>query len=318
MKQAVKSKKERSFDRFLFYPIFYFIRRRNQEMIFTHYTEVQDFAADVLETIKKHEIQNNLLLLNINNGLESRDNSNMVMATVKDERGKILLTAIRTAPFPMVLYETDNIRNDAAVGFFAGSLVENKIDIDLFMTEKALARSFCERYGAMTSKHFDNNMNMVLYILKELKNPSLPALPSGGFRKANENDMYYLPYWYADFIPACHLGDYDLQGGMENAKRAIESGTAYIWEDGVPVSLAASVRRTSDCIFIGSVYTPPNFRGKGYSTACVWNLTQSLLDEGFDCCALYADCANPYSNKVYQKIGYKESFYYDQYIWKEQ
>lgn len=283
-------------------------------MIFTHYTTAKEFNADVRETLLKHEIQNNLLFLNINNGLGSNDSSNLVMVTVKNENGGILLTAIRTKPFPLVIYETDNIRNDEVVDFFVQSLVDNNIEIDKIMTEKALAKSFCERYGNLTAKEFDNTENLVLFILEEVKNP---PLPSGRFRKANENDMYYLPYWYADFIPACHLGDYDLQGGIENAKRAIAGGTAYIWEDSVPVSLAASVRRTSDCIFIGSVYTPPNFRGKGYSTACVLTLSKMMLAEGFRYCGLYADCANPYSNRVYQKIGYVESFYYDQYFLKK-
>jgi uncharacterized protein len=273
-------------------------------MIITIYTETKAFADDVTATLMKHEIQNNLLFHNIN------DNPNKVMATVKDDSGKILLTAIRTIPFPLVIYETDNVRNDEAVDFFAGSLVKNNIEIDAFMTEKSLAKILCERYGAFASKNFYNNENLVLYVLSETKNP---PLPNGSFRKATDSDIYFLPYWYADFVTACGLGEYDLNGGFENAKRAIDNGTAYIWEDGVPVSLAASVRGTVNCVIIGSVYTPPNFRGKGYSTACVLNLTRTLLDEGFKNCALYADCANPYSNRVYRKIGYEEIFYYDQY-----
>jgi predicted GNAT family acetyltransferase len=73
------------------------------------------------------------------------------------------------------------------------------------------------------------------------------------------------------------------------------------------------VRSVSDCAIIGQVYTPPNLRGRGYSTACVWHLTRKLLNDGFKHCALYADRANPYSNRVYQKIGYKETSWFDQY-----
>jgi predicted GNAT family acetyltransferase len=97
----------------------------------------------------------------------------------------------------------------------------------------------------------------------------------------------------------------------------IAGSTLFIWEDAYPVSMAAAVREVTGCRFIGHVYTPPHFRGNGYSTACVSALTQKLLDDGYRYVALYADCGNPYSNAVYRKIGYKEVFWYDQYKVKE-
>jgi predicted GNAT family acetyltransferase len=187
---------------------------------------------------------------------------------------------------------------------------ENGLDVDYIMTEKELAKSFCKIYCSLSGKKYYNNLNMVLYLLEKVNELSLP---NGSFRKADESDMYYLPYWYADFIPACNLGDYDLAEGIRNAKQAINDGIGYVWVDGVPVSYAASTRHTSSCVFIGNVYTPPNLRGKGYSTACVASLSKKLLDDGWRYCGLYADCANPYSNKVYQNVGYREVFYYNQY-----
>jgi predicted GNAT family acetyltransferase len=182
------------------------------------------------------------------------------------------------------------------------------------MTEKALAKRLTESYSRLTGKSFYCHESLVLYLLDKV---SSPPLPMGTFRKAVDSDMYFLPFWYADFVPACHLGDYDLEAGVGKAQRSIDAGCAYIWENGTPVSTAATARRTSDCAFINQVYTPPNLRGKGYSTACVSSLSKKLLEDGFKYCALYADCANPYSNKVYKSIGYKEIFYYDQYKLKE-
>ncbi len=279
-------------------------------MIFTLYKSVKDFAVDVHDFLKKYEIQNNLFFHNINGGLAREDNSGMTMASVRDDSRHILLTAVRTAPHPMLIFETDNIRNDEALKFFADSLYEAGITVDLFMAEKELAKSFGDMYGSLINKRFDNNQNLVLYILEKVGSLTLPE---GNFRNAADDDMYFLPYWFADFIPACKLGEWSLENGIQTAKNAIPGGRTYIWEDDFPVSLAASIRRTSDCAFIGQVYTPPHFRGKGYSTACVSSLSQTLFDEGWKYCALYADCANPYSNKVYRNIGYKEIFYYDQY-----
>lgn len=235
----------------------------------------------------------------------------MLMATVRDDAGAVLLTAARTSPFPMLLYETDNVHNDEALEFFTASLVHNGIDIDCIMTEKELAKKFCVSYGKRANKNFNKKESLVLYVLESV---SQLALPDGSFRQANESDMFYLPYWLADFVPACHLGAYDLSSGVMTTKRLIENGSLYIWEDGTPVSAAACVRQTPHCSVIGQVYTPPHLRGKGYSTACVYHLTRQLFNDGFKYCALYADCANPYSNKVYRKIGYKEFFYCDQYV----
>jgi len=271
-------------------------------MKFTLYTNAQDFSDDVLEVVNRHEIQNNLIYKNIGD--------DKFMASVKDDNGNVILTAVRTVPFPMVMYETDNIRNDEAVGFFARSLVEHNIDVDFIMTEKSLAKSFCEQYGKLTGKAHHNNENLVLYVLEKVN--ELEPIP-GSFCQATADDMFYLPYWYADFVPACGLGEYNLAEGIKVANSAVENGSDFVWVDKFPVTVAASVRKTSDCAFVGRVYTPPNLRGKGYSTACVGRLSQKLLDDGFKYCALYADCANLASNRVYQKIGYKEVFWYDQY-----
>lgn len=56
---------------------------------------------------------------------------------------------------------------------------------------------------------------------------------------------------------------------------------------------------------VGPVYTPPYFRGKGYATSAVAQLSRLLLRQGNDYCALFADLSNPISNHVYQKIGYR-------------
>ncbi len=279
-------------------------------MKFTQYASAAEFSGEVTDILMKQEIQNNLFFLNIRSGIASADNSNMLMATVKDDEGVVLLTALRTKPFPMLLYETDNIPCDDALEFFTASLVENNIDIDVIMTEKKLAKKFSNSYGRRIGKRFNNNENLVLYVLESIMH--ITAL-DGTFRKANDDDMFYLPYWMADFVPACHLGDYNLNSGVMNTIRMVDDEKLYIWEDKHPVAAAACVRKTSNCGFVGQVYTPPHFRGRGYSTACVSSLSQQLFDDGFKYCALYADCANPYSNRVYQKIGYKEFFYYDKY-----
>ncbi len=59
-------------------------------------------------------------------------------------------------------------------------------------------------------------------------------------------------------------------------------------------------------IRIGMVYTPPEHRGNGYATALVADQSQWLLDNGYDACFLFTDLANPTSNRIYERIGYRQ------------
>ncbi len=274
-------------------------------MTFTLYDNVQDFLADVADTLRKHYIQNNLLIHN------AKDGPDKVMASVKDANGGILVAAIRTEPFPLVMYEKDNVPNDKAVEVLAQGFAQNGIEIDFFATVPGLAERFRDAYSAVTGFTFENQKNLTLY-KTDRTDPLMKDVP-GTLRRADERDMFFLPYWVADFQPACKLGPYVLEPSVGKTKIIVERGDLFIWEDGGPVSMAAKVRETGPCRFIGEVYTPPHLRGKGYSYACVWHLTQKLFADGYEYAALYADNANPYSNKVYQKIGYKKVIEHHEY-----
>ncbi len=87
---------------------------------------------------------------------------------------------------------------------------------------------------------------------------------------------------------------------------AIERKDIFIWEDLMPVSMAGKTRQTDRGCSVSRVYTPPEFRNRGYATSCVAALSQKLLDDGYKFCTLYTDLANPTSNSIYKRIGYKE------------
>jgi predicted GNAT family acetyltransferase len=62
---------------------------------------------------------------------------------------------------------------------------------------------------------------------------------------------------------------------------------------------------TPNGIRINAVYTPPEFRRRGYASACVAEVSQRMLDSGRKFCFLFTDLANPTSNKIYKAIGYR-------------
>ncbi len=81
----------------------------------------------------------------------------------------------------------------------------------------------------------------------------------------------------------------------------------YFWVDnaGEPRAMAGAQATTATGVRIGAVYTPPEFRRRGYGTAAVATLSQRMLDLGRRACYLYTDLANPTSNHIYKEIGYE-------------
>jgi len=69
--------------------------------------------------------------------------------------------------------------------------------------------------------------------------------------------------------------------------------------------MAGITREMQTVSGIAHVYTPPYFRGRGYASSCVAQLSQLILDKGFAKCVLYTDLANPTSNSIYMKMGYR-------------
>ncbi|KAJ3314255.1 hypothetical protein HDV04_000621 [Boothiomyces sp. JEL0838] len=94
--------------------------------------------------------------------------------------------------------------------------------------------------------------------------------------------------------------------------RELLNNEFFAWMDTVDgkervVSIAALRKNpTGNMYRVGFVYTLKSVRKKGYASSIVSVTTQKCFDLGCTSVLLYADMANPSSNSVYQKIGYKE------------
>lgn len=86
--------------------------------------------------------------------------------------------------------------------------------------------------------------------------------------------------------------------------RYLAEKSLYVWEHHGLVSMIRKTRPTPNGIVVPNVFTPGEHRNKGYATTCVYHFSQKLL-QGYQFCTLYTDLANPTSNSIYQKIGYK-------------
>lgn len=167
--------------------------------------------------------------------------------------------------------------------------------------DKELADIFAERWCEKCGTRITNTMAQRIFRLDKVND--VPLSP-GKFRVATGTDKELVVKWahafHIDtFGPNHHAPEADITPGLSR-------GIIFLWEDGQPVSMAAKMRPTDKGMTVGYVYTPPELRRKGYATSCVAELSRNILQSGKEFCMLYTDLANPTSNSIYKKIGYKE------------
>jgi hypothetical protein len=142
----------------------------------------------------------------------------------------------------------------------------------------------------------------------------LPRAP-GRMREAGPDDIPTVLAWLGAFSDEA-LGEEAHIENVESTYRRREAdpdGAWLLWDDGGPVSLAAYGNPTPTGTRVGPVYTPPEFRGRGYATSLVAELTAERLSTGLAFCFLFTDLANPTSNAIYARIGYEPVADWDQW-----
>lgn len=134
-----------------------------------------------------------------------------------------------------------------------------------------------------------------------------PKNVPGHDRVARGGEEERIQKWEIAFAVDAGLGESE-RDPLFVAERVVEgmkAGEIYQWEvAGQPVA-SARLRRIGDIGYrISGVYTPNEHRGHGYAAALTAAISRIALDQGRWCC-LYADAANPLTNRIYQRIGFR-------------
>ncbi|MFC4737189.1 GNAT family N-acetyltransferase [Bacillus daqingensis] len=131
-----------------------------------------------------------------------------------------------------------------------------------------------------------------------------PRKTSGAPRWAEEEDAALLTEWIEAFAEEA-LDGVTKEEAAELAERFISKRSVLLWEDdGQAVSMAGAGRPAAGSCAVQHVYTPKEYRGRGYAENVTAALTKELLSR-YSFCTLYTDLANPTSNAIYTRIGYE-------------
>jgi predicted GNAT family acetyltransferase len=224
------------------------------------------------------------------------------------ENGKAAAAALRTPPYNLILARS---RSKEALAALADAVAAE--DLPGVVGAEPEVQEFAELWGRRTGATARTNMRQGIYALERVEPP--PPAP-GSARAAGPDDRdLVLRWWIAFGEEVLHEGGPGRERAVESVEHRLSSPNAgvVLWEEGGnPVSLAGWGGPTPSGIRIGPVYTPPELRGRGYATSLTAEVSQRLLDGRlFDgarrFCFLYTDLANPTSNAIYERIGYRRA-----------
>ncbi len=265
------------------------------------------FLAEADELLLADEARHNLILGIAGTVRDAPDLYPLRNFWLARHGGQVVGAAMRTPPYNLILARPSL---PAALEALAVAVTEELPGVVGCVPE---SEEFAELWAAQAGIRARTHMRQGVYALERVE--PLPTVP-GSPRVATADDRELaLRWWIAFGDEVLHEGG----PGRENAGAMIDHRLAsprsgiFLWEDdGEPVSLAGWGGPTPNGIRVGPVYTPPELRGRGYATAVTAELSQRLLDGrlfegGRRFCFLYTDLANPTSNAIYERIGYRRA-----------
>ena len=271
-------------------------------MQLTRYESAGEFLARAGDFLSAREAEHNLIL-----GISSRLQREPILygepaylATVEDE-GRVIGVTMRTPPHNLILSEIDD---EAAIPLVLEDARAVFDTLPGVVGPKAPVAEFAELWQEATGTEAQLEIAQRCFRAEYVQAP--PNVP-GAMRVYEGRDRELAVEWMDAFVDeALHGPEPESSAEFVDRRDEDPDGGLVLWEDGgESVSMAGYGGRTPNGIRVGPVYTPPELRGRGYASALTAALTQRLLDEGRQFCFLFTDLANPTSNSIYQRIGYR-------------
>ena len=270
-------------------------------MELTRHRDAEAFLKQAGAFLAAREAEHNLIL-----GLSSRLRREPLLygeppyLAVVEDGGEVVAVALRTPPHNLVLSEIDR---PGAIDPLVGDVCEAFASLPGVVGPKERAAEFASAWEAATGATARLAIAQRVFRAESVEPPR--DVP-GRMRPMEDRDRELAIRWAGEFVAeALSRPEPESSAEFVARRQADPDGGLVFWEDGEPTSFAGFGGPTPNGIRIGPVYTPPEQRRRGYGTALTAALTQQLLAHGRRFCFLFTDLANPTSNNIYQRIGYR-------------
>lgn len=219
------------------------------------------------------------------------------LATV-ERSGGVVACAFRSPPHKLALTRIDE---RPASALLAADALSTYPDLATAFGPEPDIETFAAHWAALAGRPVERGMRTRILEARALQRAG--STPPGSMRPATAADLDILVPWMSALFD--EIGEIHHEQPAKHANARIKSGSLFVWDRAGPVSMAGWSGKTRNGVRVNLVYTPPQLRARGYARACVSALTEVLLAQGNAFCCLYANRANPVSNRIYERIGYR-------------
>ena len=221
---------------------------------------------------------------------------------IGEEQGEIVAACLMTPPhaLQLVIFQPlPDIEREVA-----DHLQNLGVEVNGIVGEQETSRLFAEAWTSKNDEQIKVLMNQGLYRIDAVNKGLRKS--EGTWRIASKEYAELLEGWYRLFEEETGIGISTQAEAAHKIDDFLERKEVYIWEvDGVPVSCMKKSRPSKNGITVSFVFTPMQYRGKGYARTLVAEVTDELLME-YDFVILYTDLTNTTASKIYREIGYEQ------------
>jgi predicted GNAT family acetyltransferase len=274
--------------------------------------DADSFLADAGDFLLAREAEHNLILgLSGRLRIDPRIYGEAPYFAVARKEGEVVAATMRTPPHNLILSEVDD---EAALEPLAADANDVFESLTGVVGPKAGVANMAQIWEKRTGQSAKLMLRQRTYCAEQATEPE--GVP-GTMRPYEERDRELVLAWMDAFVEEAlpEAPPEDSAHWLERRAADPDSGTM-IWEEGEPVSMGGYGGLTPNGIRIGPIYTPPELRRRGYASALTAAMTRMLLDGGRRFCFLFTDLANPTSNSIYQRIGYRPVTDVDQWSFR--
>jgi GNAT superfamily N-acetyltransferase len=247
--------------------------------------------------LREHPVEHSVLLTRSADAVAGRqspgDEPDLWLWT-EDAVGTVVAAAMQTPPYPLQL----SLATEEAVGQLADAVWRVRPHLPGVGGMVPVPEVFACRWLALGGPAAETGMRQGVYQATSAWPPS--GVP-GRHRFAEESDADLLRGWATAFGDETGTGG----GGVEIVGPRLAARRLHVWEHGgVVVAMTAITASFGGVCRVQLVYTPPEHRRHGFAAALVAAVTAAEVAAGRRC-MLYTDLANPTSNSVYRRVGYR-------------
>lgn len=272
-------------------------------MVVNKFDNAQTFLNLYEELMLQNEAVSQLILYDAYQNLTVNADEKCMFGSVVSNDKAILLFC-NVAPYNLVIYAIDDEEQIEASKALADYIYNNHIPITGINAKNEICQSFMVQYELKADCIFQERFGMDIMEVRQL----IESKPShGNHRNAIVLEAKIITDWIIQYQMEAAASEMDYEEVLKKIVGYIEEQKIFVYEidNQTIVSMAIVTRQLPHGIAIGYVYTPDEYRGKGYAASNLYFTCKHYLENGYQYCSLFADKKCTLSSRAYEKVGFR-------------